>query len=100
MCRKCSKKLKGGGFGDDGDQKLDKALRKALGGKGGKSLSRKSGAAVIEVACLDVCPKDAVVAVRAAAPWSWVIVPRGTPMTTVVKRLGLGERLPVPSTSG
>lgn len=93
VCRKCSKKLKGGGFGDDGDQKLAKALRKAIGGKSGKSLSRKSGAAVIEVDCLDVCPKNAVVAVRAAAPGTWVVVPRGTPMTTVVARLGLGDEM-------
>jgi hypothetical protein len=33
VCRKCSKKL-GGGFGADGDQKLAKILRKAIGAKG------------------------------------------------------------------
>jgi len=90
VCRKCSKKLKGG-FGADGDQKLAKALRKALGVKG-KSLNRKTGAAVIEVDCLDVCPKGAVVAVRASAPRDWVVAPRGTPIRAVMERLGLQDR--------
>lgn len=85
VCRKCSKKLKGG-FGDDGDQKLAKALRKAIGAKG---KGRKSSAVVIEVDCLDVCPKGAVVAVRASAPNEWAVVPRGTSMAAVVEKLGL-----------
>lgn len=40
VCRKCSRKLDGG-FGADGDQKLAKALRKAMGakGKGRKALA-------------------------------------------------------------
>jgi predicted metal-binding protein len=83
VCRKCSKKL-GGGFGDDGDQKLAKALRKAIGAKGSKAR-----AAVIEVGCLDVCPKGAVVAVRASAPKEWAVVPRGASIKSVVERLGL-----------
>ena len=87
VCRKCSKKLKGG-FGDDGDQKLAKALRKALGVK---VKGRKASAAVIEVGCLDVCPKGAVVAVRASAPGEWVVAPRGTPIRALVERLGLGD---------
>ncbi|NQE60711.1 (2Fe-2S) ferredoxin domain-containing protein [Caulobacter sp. RHG1] len=86
VCRKCSKKLDGG-FGADGDQKLSKALRKAIGAK---SKGRKAKAAVIEVDCLDVCPKGAVVAVRASAPKDWAVIPRGASMTAVVERLGLG----------
>ena len=85
VCRKCSKKLKGG-FGADGDQKLAKALRKTIGAKG---KGRKSSAAVIEVDCLDVCPKGAVVAVRASAPNEWAVVPRGASMVAVVEKLGL-----------
>jgi predicted metal-binding protein len=85
VCRKCSKKLKGG-FGEDGDQKLAKALRKAIGAKG---KGRKASAAVIEVDCLDVCPKGAVVAVRASAPREWAVVPRGASMAAVVEKLGL-----------
>jgi predicted metal-binding protein len=85
VCRKCSKKLDGG-FGADGDQRLAKALRKAIGAKG---KGRKARAAVIEVDCLDVCPKGAVVAVRASAPGDWAVVPRGAPIQSVVERLGL-----------
>ncbi len=85
VCRKCSKKLDGG-FGDDGDQKLAKALSKAIGAKG---KGRKARAAVIEVDCLDVCPKGAVVAVRASAPKDWAVVPRGTSIQNVIERLGL-----------
>ncbi|PHY17127.1 (2Fe-2S) ferredoxin domain-containing protein [Caulobacter sp. BP25] len=88
VCRKCSKKLKGG-FGENGDQKLAKALRKALGAKG---TGRKSGSAVIEVDCLDVCPKGAVVVVRGSRPREWAIVPRGTAISAVVDRLELLER--------
>lgn len=85
VCRKCSKKLDGG-FGADGDQKLAKALRKALGAKG---KGRKARAAVIEVDCLDVCPKNAVVAVRAARPKAWAVIPRGTSVRAIAERLGL-----------
>ena len=88
VCRKCSKKLKGG-FGETGDQKLAKALRKAVGGVKGNG--RKARVAVIEVGCLDVCPKDAVVALRASAPRDWAVVPRGTKIGAVVERLGLTE---------
>lgn len=86
VCRKCSKKLKGGGFGPDGDQKIGKALRRALGG--GKS--RKARAGVIEVGCFDLCPKDAVVVANAAAPGEWLVVPRHTPVEAVIDRLRVG----------
>src|SRR4051812_31923644 len=83
VCRKCSKKLDGG-FGADGDQKLAKTLRKAVGGKG-----RKARVGVIEVGCFDVCPKNAVVAVKASKPGDWVIVPRGASIRAMTERLGL-----------
>lgn len=88
VCRKCSKKLHGG-FGDDGDQRLAKALRKGLGGKG-----RKARVGVVEVGCFDVCPKNAVVTVRASSPGEWVIVPRGASSQGVARRLGLTEPEP------
>lgn len=86
VCRKCSKKLDGG-FGDDGDQRLAKALRKSLkeGGKG-----RKAKVGVIEVDCLDVCPKNAVMVVKASNPGDWVVTPRGASTQAVMERLGLG----------
>jgi predicted metal-binding protein len=85
VCRKCSKKLDGG-FGADGDQKLAKVLRKAIGAKG---RGREASVAVIEVDCLDVCPKNAVVAVRASAPRVWAVIPRGASIAAVVAKLGL-----------
>jgi len=85
VCRKCSRKLDGG-FGKDGDQSLAKGLRRLLGVK---AKGRKAGLAVIEVDCLDVCPKGAVVAVRAGAPGDWAIVPKGASLPGVAERLGL-----------
>jgi len=85
VCRKCSKKLDGG-FGKRGDQSLAKGLRKMLGAK---AVGRKASLAVIEVDCLDICPKGAVVAFRAAAPGDWAIVPKGAPLDGVARRLGL-----------
>ena len=54
VCAKCSKKLDGG-FGDSG-KPLAKALRRHLKLKNGP----KARAGVVEVKCLDVCPKGAV----------------------------------------
>lgn len=86
VCRKCSKKLDGG-FGAKGDRSLAKTLRRELdGGKGGH---RKDGAAVIEVDCLDICPKDAVVAINAADPKTWRVIPRGAPIQEILDSLGL-----------
>ncbi|HST91969.1 MAG TPA: hypothetical protein VLJ13_07190 [Brevundimonas sp.] len=85
VCRKCSKKLDGGGFGPAGDRSLRKALRKDL--KAGKG--RKAELAVIETGCFDVCPRNAVVAVNAARPGALLIVPRGADLREVKARLGL-----------
>ena len=87
VCKKCSKKLKGGGFGPDGDRTLKKALRKYL--KVGKR--RKSELAVIETGCFDICPKNAVVAVNAANPKALLIVPAGADLLEVKARLGLQD---------
>ena len=91
VCRKCSKKLDGG-FGEDGDQRLAKALRKSLKASG-SGKGRKAKVAVIEVGCFDVCPKNAVVAVRASNPGDWVVVPRGALTQAVTGRLGLDESI-------
>ena len=69
VCKKCSKKLKGG-FGPDGDEKLSKVIRKALNVK----KSRKSHVGVVEVPCLDVCPKGAVMVIDTRCPGNWKII--------------------------
>ena len=92
VCRKCSKKLKGG-FGPDGDDTLAKALRQEIarsdGGKPRKPKRRGTHIAIIEVGCLDVCPKNAVVTINASTPGEWVLVPRGTDAADVLGRLQL-----------
>ncbi len=93
VCRKCSKKLDGG-FGADGEKTLAKALRKTLEQPERPGFSkikpRRKEIAVLEVGCLDICPKKAVVALRAADPGRWVIVPEGADLAEVTMRLGLG----------
>ena len=93
VCRKCQRKLDGEGFGPDGERSLKKALRKTL--KAGKG--RKAGVVVMATDCFDVCPKNAVVAVRAGrrdAPL--LIVPRGAPMDEVRTALDLEMDRPAP----
>jgi len=91
VCRKCSKKLDGKGFGPDGDKTLKKALRKYL--KAGKG--KKVELTIKETDCFDVCPKNAVIAVNAARPKALLIVPAGADLFEVKARLGLddGRRL-------
>ena len=94
VCRKCSKKLDGG-FGVDGEESLAKALRKALARPDGaascKMKPRRREIAVLDVGCLDICPKKAVVVLRAADPGRWVVVPEGADLAEVGVQLGLGN---------
>ena len=89
VCKKCSKKLDGG-FGPDGDKTLKKALRKYLTPPK-SSKGRKAPLAVIETACFDVCPKNAVVCINAAEPKALLIVPVGADLFEVKARLGLND---------
>jgi predicted metal-binding protein len=91
VCRKCSKRLDGG-FGKNGEESLAKSLRRLTGGK---KKGRKGPIGVVEIDCLDICPKGAVVAMRAAAPEDWAVIPAGTPIARVIERLGLPAPDPV-----
>lgn len=82
VCGKCSKKL-GGGFGEKGRTPLAKMLRAVLGLKKG----RKAERGVVEVKCLGICPKNAVVMVDGARPDRWLLVPAGADATEVVATL-------------
>ena len=87
VCRKCSKKLKKNGFGPDGDKPLAKALRKHLHvGKG-----RTARAGIIEVGCLDLCPKRAVTVVDTRHPDRWLVVQPGADLDPLAHELGLKE---------
>ncbi len=89
VCRKCSKKLEGG-FGPDGDDGFAKALRHSLdAGEMRKLKARRREIAVVEVGCLDICPKKAVVVVKGSDPAAMMLVPKGTDMAEVKARLGL-----------
>ena len=71
VCSKCSRKQanKGAGFGGK-KGRLAKALKKELGaGKG-----RKAKLGIVEVPCLDICPKQGVVLVDTRTPDQWRIV--------------------------
>jgi len=86
MCRKCGKKL-GGGFGSGGGQSLAKALRRELGLPSGK----RARVRLIETACLDICPKGAVVVIDGGRPNETLLVPGGTPVALIAARLALTE---------
>ena len=84
VCKKCSKKLekKGRGFGPD-DKRLSAALKRELGaGKG-----RKAQVGVIEVPCLDICPKGGVVVIDSRHPQDWRILTPDTPLAEAVEPL-------------
>lgn len=69
VCKKCQKRAKAS-FGPEETPSLVKALKRRLpGGKG-----RKARLGVIEVPCLDICPKNGVVLIDTRHPDSWRIV--------------------------
>ncbi|UUL83649.1 NADH-quinone oxidoreductase subunit NuoE family protein [Sphingomonas qomolangmaensis] len=84
VCAKCSKKV-GGGFGEGGKAPLAKALRRHLGLKKG----RKGDAGIVEVRCLGVCPRNAVVVVNGADSRVWNLVQPGADLEEVATGLGL-----------
>lgn len=86
ICRKCSKKAKGG-FGEKGKTSLAKLLRARGNGKRG----RKADMGIFETSCLKVCPKHGVVAINAARPRDWLIVPTGMAEGAVAAALGLED---------
>lgn len=96
VCRKCARKLDGG-FGPDGDEPFAKALRRELdGGIRRKVKARRRAVAVVEVGCLDICPKRAVVVVKGSDPEALILVPKGAPMPDVMARLELEAGDPHP----
>jgi len=72
ICRKCSKKLKGG-FGPEGRDTLRTALRGRL-----RESGRRGEVGLIEVKCFGVCPKGAVTVAMASEPGVLRIVPKGS----------------------
>ncbi|MGB3806853.1 MAG: (2Fe-2S) ferredoxin domain-containing protein [Erythrobacter sp.] len=89
VCKKCSKKAKKRGlrFGKDGDT-LPKALKKSLGTKKG----RKAPLGLVEVSCLDICPKNGVVVVDTRTPGQWRIVGTDADMDELARQLESVEK--------
>ena len=85
VCRKCTKRQKGG-FGKKGKSPLAKMLRKALGAKKG----RKSNIGVVEVGCLGVCPRHAVVMIDSRAPQEWMLVTPGADVDALAREISGG----------
>ena len=88
VCRKCSKKLKGG-FGADGGQTLVRALKNELRGTPARRSTH-----LIETKCLGICPKNAVTVLSATHPAEILTIPAGLDPVAVVTRL-----LPAPGPS-
>lgn len=89
VCRKCAKKLDGG-FGPEADETLSKALRHVLDeGERRKVKARRRQVAVMEVGCLDICPKKAVVVVKGSDPGRLLLVPEGADLADLIDRLAL-----------
>lgn len=83
VCRKCGKKV-GGGFGKDGEQRLEKALKSQFKEDRGSGNGRYK---VVGVSCLGICPKNAVCLVHGSAPGIVHLVKPDTPMDEVVEAL-------------
>ena len=84
VCAKCTRRI-GGGFGEKGRTPLIKALRKL----GNRKKGRKANLGLVETGCLKICPKNAAVAINAARPRDWLIIPRGTTTIEAANLLGL-----------
>jgi predicted metal-binding protein len=87
VCRKCSKKTRGG-FGSGGKTRLAKALKKDL--KLGKGRCAK--VRVIEVGCLGLCPKNAVTVARGSQPGELLAVPKGASLDDIAATLEITPR--------
>jgi len=72
ICGKCGKKAKKRGltFGKNGTT-LRKALKSELGTK---KKGRKASLGLVEVPCLDICPKNGVLLVDSRTPGQWRII--------------------------
>jgi len=92
VCAKCAKRQKRG-YGPEGDEPFVKALRAEIERRTGRKPKRKlrrkgTSIAVVEVPCLNICPKDAVVAITSREPGRWHVLPRGANFD---KLLGSGD---------
>ena len=81
VCRKCSKKIKGG-FGPDGRDALSGTLKKEL-----RRAGLRSAVLVRDTKCLGLCPKNAVTVLAGRTPEMMLAVPAGADPAAIVSRL-------------
>lgn len=92
ICRKCSKRQRGG-FGRKGRTPLAKALKRLVG-KG-----RKAGIGVVEVKCLGICPRHAVTLIDSRDMSTWRLVRPGSDVAALLASLTPVIDLPAETTS-
>ncbi len=83
VCRKCTRKLKGG-FGKKQKHGLRSMLRDAAKAGGLRRTLR-----IVETGCLSLCPKRAVTLTTSMRPGALVAVPEGASAEAVLDHLGL-----------
>ena len=81
ICRKCSKKLKGG-FGADGDDTFKQAVRRAL-----RDAGKRGAVGLLDAGCFGICPKRAVTISVASRPYELLVVPEGGALNEFVATL-------------
>ena len=93
VCRKCQKKLHDQGFGPSGDQRLAKAMTRAVknspAGRGVKMKGRRAPVGIVEVGCLKLCPKGGVTVVAGARPDRWLVAAEGAEAEALLLALGV-----------
>ena len=84
VCKKCSKKQAKRRFGFGRKKKgLASALKDELGARKG----RKAPFGIVEVSCLDICPKKGVVLVDTRTPGQWRIVTSDADISELARQL-------------
>ena len=81
ICKKCSKKLKGG-FGEDGEYSFKQATRRAL-----REAGRRGAVGLLDAACFGICPKRAVTIAVASRPSELLVMPESTSIDGFVASL-------------
>ena len=84
ICRKCSKKLRGG-FGKKGKRTLSGLLKDVYGDAKG----RRAEIGIVEVPCFKLCPKRAVSVAKGTKPGMLYEVPEGMEVEDVLEALDL-----------
>lgn len=82
VCRKCSRKLKGG-FGAKGRDDFKSALQDGL-----RTIGRRRQTRIVETKCFGICPKRGVVTLRGSEPQRILIIPEGQPTAAMLAALG------------